>query len=255
MTTQNDTKLKILLANHLSGTVSVASWLEKHGISRDLQTYYRRSGWLETAGTGAFSRPGENVGWQGGLYALQTQSQLPIHAGALTALALQGYSHYVRLGPPTVFLFSQPKIDLPAWFRNHNWEQNVRQFKTSFLPEDLALTPFQMPTFSIKASSPERAMLECLYLSPDTVDLMECHQIMAGMTTLRPKLIQKLLEHCKSIKVKRLFLYLANRAGHDWLKRLDLSLLTLGKGDRSITKGGVYVAQFGITIPEELTKT
>jgi Transcriptional regulator, AbiEi antitoxin, Type IV TA system len=76
-----------------------------------------------------------------------------------------------------------------------------------------------MPTFSIKVSSPERAMLECLYLSPDTVDLMECHQIMAGMTTLRPKLVQKLLEHCNSIKVKRLFLYLANRAGHDWLKR------------------------------------
>jgi Transcriptional regulator, AbiEi antitoxin N-terminal domain len=139
---QNDTKLKILLATHLPGTVSVAPWLERHGISRDLQTYYRRSGWLETAGTGAFSRPGETVGWQGGLYALQTQSQLPIHAGSLTALALQGYGHYVRLGSPTVFLFSQPKVALSAWFRNHDWEQAVRQFKTSFPPEDLTLTHF-----------------------------------------------------------------------------------------------------------------
>jgi hypothetical protein len=254
MATQNEAKLKNLLAAHLPGTICVASWLEQHGVSRNLQKYYRRSGWLETAGTGAFKRSGENVGWQGGLYALQTQSRLPIHAGALTALALQGYSHYVRLGPETVFLFSLPRVAMPAWFRNHDWGQPVQHRKTSFLPENLALTDYQTPTFSIRISSPERAILECLHLSPDTVDLMECYQIMAGMTTLRPKLLQPILEQCKSIKVKRLFLYMANRAGHDWQKRLDLSLLELGRGARSITKGGVYIAQFGITIPEELAR-
>jgi hypothetical protein len=51
----------------------------------------------------------------GGLYALQMESHLAVHAGALTALALQGYSHYVRLGPETVFLFSKPRVILPAW--------------------------------------------------------------------------------------------------------------------------------------------
>jgi hypothetical protein len=252
MATHNEAKLKSLLTAHLPGTISVASWLEQRGISHDLQKYYRRSGWLETAGTGAFKRPGEHVTWQGGLYAIQAQSRLPIHAGALTALALQGHSHYVRLGAETVFLFSQPRVSLPAWFRNHDWQQPVQHCKTSILPENLALTDFQAPTFSIRISSPERAILECLHLSPDTIDLMECYQVMGGMTTLRPKLIQPLLEQCRSIKVKRLFLYMAGKADHDWQKRLDLSVLNLGKGDRSITKGGAYIAKFGITIPEEL---
>ena len=174
MATHNEEKLKNLLAAHLPGTVLVASWLEQRGISRDLQKYYRRSGWLQTAGTGAFQRPGEEVTWQGGLYALQSQSHLPIHAGALTALALQGYSHYVRLGSESVFLFSTPRVGLPAWFRNHDWHQPVRHYRTSILPEDLTLTEYQTPTFSIRISAPERAVLECLYLSPSIIDLMEC---------------------------------------------------------------------------------
>jgi hypothetical protein len=77
---------------------------------------------------------------------------------------------------------------------------------------------------------------------------------MQGLTTLRPKLLQQLLEQCNSIKVKRLFLYMATKAGHDWKNRLDLGKLDLGSGDRSITKGGAYNAQFGITVPEELVK-
>jgi hypothetical protein len=64
MATYNEAKLKNLLAAHVPGTILVAPWLEQQGISHDLQKYYRRSGWLETAGTGAFKRPGEQVTWQ-----------------------------------------------------------------------------------------------------------------------------------------------------------------------------------------------
>ncbi len=254
MATKNESKLQKLLENHLPGTICVAPWLERQGISRDLQKHYRKNGWLETAGTGAFKRPGEQVLWQGGLYALQKQSDLPVHVGALTALSLQGYAHYVRLGAETVFLFAPPRVSLPSWFRKHDWQRPVQLCKTSFLPNDLALTDFQVAPFSIRVATPERSILECLHLSPDTISLMECYQVMEGLTTLRPKLLQQLLEQCSSIKVKRLFLYLANKAGHDWQKRLDTKNLDCGKGDRTITKGGVYVAQFGITVPEELTK-
>lgn len=254
MNTNNRDKLKNLLDSHLPGTVYVASWLEDHGISRDLQKHYRKSGWLETAGTGAFKRPGEAVSWQGGLYALQAQSGLAVHAGALTALALQGYAHYLRLGAETVFLFSPPKTNLPAWFRNRDWGQKIEHCKTSVLPPALALADYQVGAFSVKISTPERAFLECLHLSPDTVDLVECYQVMEGLTTLRPKLLQPLLEQCGSVKVKRLFLYMAEKAGHDWLKRLDKEKLDLGAGDRAITKGGVYVSRYGLTVPEELVK-
>lgn len=254
MNTNSRDKLKRLLETHLPGTVYVAPWLEEHGISRDLQKHYRKSGWLETAGTGAFKRPGEQVTWQGGLYALQTQGGLAVHAGALTALALQGYAHYLRLGTETVFLFSPPKISLPAWFRNYDWGQKIHHSKTSVLPPDLALADYQAGAFSVKISTPERAFLECLYLSPDTVDLVECYQVMEGLTTLRPRLLKPLLETCGSIKVRRLFLYMADKAGHDWFKRLNVNQFDLGTGDRTITKGGVYVSRYGLTVPEELAR-
>lgn len=254
MTTNNEEKLKKLLDSHLPGTVYVAAWLEGQGISRSLQAYYRKSGWLETVGTGALKRPSEKVTWQGGLYALQEQGGIAVHAGALTALALQGYAHYVRLGAETVFLFSPQKTNLPAWFRNRDWEQKIHHCKTSVLPSGLALTDYQAGALAIKISTPERAILECLHLAPDTVDLVECYQLMEGLTTLRPKLLQSLLEQCGSIKVKRLFLYMAEKAGHDWFKRLDREKFDLGAGDRAITKGGVYVSHYGLTVPEELTK-
>jgi hypothetical protein len=36
--------------------------------------------------------------------------------------------------------------------------------------------------------------------------------------TVKPQFVQSLLEQCRSVKVKRLFLYLAEKAGHDWVK-------------------------------------
>jgi hypothetical protein len=52
--------------------------------------------------------------------------------------------------------------------------------------------------------------------------------------------------------VKRLFLYMADKAGHGWFPLLDRSRLELGSGDRSIVKGGVYIAAYRITVPKEL---
>ena len=254
MSMNNEKKLKNLLAAHLTGTVCVAPWLEKQGISKALQQRYRNSGWLESVGRGAFKRPNEDVTWQGGLYALQAQSGLSVHAGALTALSLQGYAHYVRMGAERVFLFSPPKNNLPAWFKNKDWGQAVHHYKTSVFAPDLALTDYQVGAFSIKISTPERAILECLHLSPEEVDLVECYQVMEGLTTSRPKLLQPLLQKCSSVKVTRLFLYMADKVGHEWFKRLDTDKFDLGAGARTITKGGVYVSRYGLTLPEELVK-
>jgi hypothetical protein len=110
----------------------------------------------------------------------------------------------------------------------------------------------QTGAFSIKISAPERAFLESLHLAPGWVDLVECYQIMEGLTTLRPKVLQPLLEQCGSVKVKRLFLYMAQKAGHEWFRRLDVKKLNLGAGARTVTKGGVYVSSYGLTLPREL---
>ena len=116
MTTENEQKIKKLLTQHKPGTVCLAAWLESLGISHDLQKHYRKGGWLQSLGTGAFKRPGDNIQWQGGLYALQYQASLALHVGALTALSLQGLAHYFRLSQKEkVFLFSPTKTTLPPF--------------------------------------------------------------------------------------------------------------------------------------------
>ena len=244
MTTNNDNKLKILLNGHQYGAVYLASYLEKKGISRDLQQYYCKSGWLESVGHGAFKRPTETVNWQGALQTLVEQANLNVHVGGLTALSQQGTGHYVRLGKEKAWLFSPPNTSLPAWFKNTDWGIKIEHVRTGFLPSAKS-------AFSI-LSEPERSILECLYLAPKRQDLVECYYLMEGLVNLRPQLMQTLLKTCTSIKVKRLFLYMAEKAKHQWLPYIDLSKITLGNGDRSITNNGVYLSQYKITVPTEL---
>lgn len=237
---------------HSPGTVSLAKWLENFGISRELQKVYRKGGWLEKVGPGAIKRTGDPVSWQGGLYALQQQARLPVHAGALTALSIQGLAHYFRMTDETVFLFSPRKMILPRWFKEHSWGYPVQHVKTAFLPLGVGLTPHEEKTFSITISTPERAMMECLYLAPAKLDVIECYHLMEGLSNLRPKVIDQLLTQCESVKVKRLFLFMADKAQHQWLRFVDRKKIDLGTGDRSIVKGGVYNSDFRISIPKEL---
>lgn len=248
-------KLKHFLEHYQPGTVCLASWLEEQEhISRSLQTYYRKAGWLESVGSGAFKRPSDTITWKGAVHTLQTQARLPIHVGARTALALQGQSHYLQMGRPTVFLFSPPQAHLPRWFKAYDWQATILHTKTNVLPEDLGLLEEKERDFTFKVSSAERAMLECFYLAPESFDLVECYQIMEGLNNLRPKLVQQLLEACTSIKAKRLFLFMAEKARHQWVQYLDVSKINLGSGVRSLAKDGAYVANYKITVPKELAE-
>ena len=94
--------------------------------------------------------------------------------------------------------------------------------------------------------------MECLYLAPEKQELSECHELMEGLTNLRPQQVQALLEACTSVKVKRLFLFLAEKAKHDWFEYLDLTKIDLGKGKRSVVPNGVLNTKYQITVPKEL---
>ncbi len=252
MTTNNERKLKKLLDSVQPGTVCLASWLEEQGISRDLQQYYRKSGWLESVGRGAFKRFGDSVDWRGALYGLQQQAHLPVHVGGLTALVEQGFGHYLRLSDQTAYLFAPVGHSLPAWFRQASWGGNTELVRSSFLPRDTGLHPVEGKTFSLTMATPARAMLECLYLAPAKQDLMECFHLIEGLVNLRPQEVQTLLEKCTSVKVKRLFLYLAEKCNHTWWPYLDISAIDLGKGDRSIVSDGRYIKRYHISVPKEL---
>ena len=75
---------------------------------------------------------------------------------------------------------------------------------------------------------------------------------MEQLTTFRCEVVQQLLENTDNIKVKRLFLYMAQKAGHDWFGRLDRSKIELGTGKQKLTDNGVYLPEYLITIPKEL---
>ena len=87
-----------------------------------------------------------------------------------------------------------------------------------------------------------------LYLVPAKVTLNEAYQVIETLSLVKPKEFQMLLEKCSSIKVKRLFLYMAEKVNYNWFNRLDLTKIDLGKGVREITKGGKHNKKYNIII-------
>lgn len=252
MTTKIMTKINQLLQSIPTGIVLQSSWLIRQGYSLDLQKYYRTGGWLQSWGHGAMVRTNENPGYDGAVYALQNQSNLSIHPGARTALSLLGRAQYLELSASQTWLFGGVEEKLPSWFRQHSWDTEILYKSTAFLPVNVGIVEFRFPSFTLQVSSPARAIMECLYAAPGEMDLMECYEIMENLNDLRPTLVQELLEKCTSIKVKRLFLYMAEKLNHPWLKFLDLSKVDLGKGKRSLVNGGVYVAKYQMTVPSAI---
>ena len=108
--------------------------------------------------------------------------------------------------------------------------------------------------FSLVASAPERAILECLLLAPERMDLVETYGLLENLRTLRPQVMQSLLESCSSVKVKRLFMFLAERAGLPVVAKLARNRIDLGKGARSIVPKGAYVAKYEIVVPRALVQ-
>lgn len=235
-----------------SGVVYLSSWLTKNGFSTQLLNRYKKSNWIYSIGTGVWMRVGVEPTYQGALYAIQEQSKLSVHIGAKTALSLQGKAHYLELSTQQIILFGSSKEKLPAWFSKYDWGLKVNYFSSSFLPPKMGLQTLEQSNFSLLVSSPARALLECLYLVPKKQELVECYEIMEGLNNLRPKQVQELLEQCTSIKVKRLFLYMAEKAQHDWFNYINLEKIDLGKGKRSLVKDGVYIAKYHIAIPKAL---
>ncbi len=253
MTSEPRSKLNRLLTAWPQGTVAVPRWLEAQGAYQQLVHEYEKSGWIRRIGQGAYVRAGDRVEWSGGLHALQEHMQLPVHIGAKTALQLQGYAHYLPMGKGgNVSLFGSPGTRLPAWFRQYDWGVALRYTTTKLFADepDAGLTRKELATYTITMSAPERAIMEVLYLVPAEESFEEAGLLMEGLTTLRPRLVQSLLEQCRSVKVKRLFMFFAEACNHVWVKKLDLSTVDFGKGKRMIVKGGRLDAKYNITVPD-----
>jgi hypothetical protein len=250
MDSQRSMKINLLLQAWPRGTVALHPWLRRHGVSRKLAEQYRRRGWIDAIGRGAFVRRGDRVEWPGALYALQRVAAKRVHPGGRTALELQGLAHFVPVGQGSpVYLYGAPGVRLPTWFREHDWQHPLRYSATALFTRRLGLTARTFGEFGLEISSPERAMLEYLDGFPLRASFEEARELMEGLATLRPELLQALLENCASVKVKRMFLYLADQARHRWRAQLKDKRIRLGSGKRRLVRDGKLDPRYLITVP------
>jgi len=248
-------KLALLLPE---GCIASIPWLKTRGYSAQLIERYKKSGRLVQLGRSAYRRLGRLPEWQDVVSSLDQCWNLPVHAGAVTALELQGLGHYVRLGKNTrIYIYIQGSKMLPQWVHTIETGASFVTAKTSLFkpPHDReGLVELECPKspWSMRVSAPERAILEMLDLVPGDESFEHASLITEGLLSLRPDVLMTLLGACTRIKVKRLFLFLAEHFNLPCFSHLDVNRIDLGKGTRQIVKNGRYDAKYRITIPKSL---
>jgi hypothetical protein len=257
-----------------------ASWLAERGYYRQLLHQYVSSGWLESPAHGVYRRPGPPLKWQQVVISLLIHERMPLHIGGTTALAHAGFTHYIPMqGAETIKLYGP--VSMPAWTRKLAIPEtfmarndamfgalplprvalegdgsvivNGRSVSPAALAENgLRVERWGDADWPLVYSTHERAILEVLQDVPQQESFHAADLFLQGLSNLRPKHVSTLLKGCQSVKVKRLFLALAERHGHAWFKHLDLSDVSLGAGKRMLAPGGKLHPEYLITLPADL---
>lgn len=240
--------------------VATRSWLEKQGFSRHSLDNFLKSGQIIALTAGVYARPELPVTWQGVVASLSRLVSQPIHLAGLTALQLQGFAQYLNLGASEQVVLASSG-NCPLWLertftvlsRRLIWLSGKRLWNQGW-PSNPSVRqlPWQDRGMMLSVAAPEQAFLELLSSAPDHVSLEHAEELLQSLTQLSPPRLESLLGECKSIKVKRLFFWLADRQNHAWRKRLDPKAFDLGSGNRVLVKGGRLDRVYHITVPQEL---
>jgi hypothetical protein len=234
------------------GEVVTPDRLRALGISARLSTYLKNSGALSSLGVGAFVRGHEEPSFASAVQALVQQLRLSLHIGGRTALELQGVSQYLTLGSgQAAWLFSSKKAKLPLWFTKQQWGARPRLVQTKFLNQSTIanMRNVLVDGFEIPVSRRELAILETIFLIGKSHRFEEVDELFGSLTTLDASVLQTLLESCQSIRVCRIFLFLAHKHAHPWLSGINESRIELGRGKRAVVKGGKLDSRYQITVP------
>ena len=249
------------------------SWLKGQGIdSKSIHNYVAR-GWLERVVRGVYRRPipeglhqDSDAPWQVPLLSLQWIMNHDVHLGGESALKLAGFSHYLSLAHESrVHTYG----DAPPWLKRLPMRAQFVVHRRTLFGDDLtgiidsdrdaqsesseaavrqAIGIWRWP---IKASSPERAILEALDELPKRASFHNLDMIFEGLVSLRPEQLVALLSTCRSVKVRRLFFVFADRHQHAWRKHLGTSKIDLGSGPRALVTGGKLHPIYRIYVPAD----
>ena len=251
MPLSNANKINKLLSEGLPNGLYFSEWLAANGYSPQLLRQYRNSGWLEMLNRGVYYRAGEQLSAYAAVASCAKQTQNNLRLAAHSALELHGVMHFVPMGKPRTMVTTNQRHKM-LWLQSDMFDREFHYFFTPQLPaeepEIWSDHGLQLP-----ASSQELAILECLYLAPQWYSYIDVFYLMEMLSTLRPKLVQTLLERTTSYRVKRMFLYMAEKAAYPWWKKLDLSRINIGTSTMQMVEdGGAYINKYKITIPQEL---
>ena len=263
---QRKPRLKPLLDTVPPGFMVDTPWLRARGIDpKSIHDYVAR-GWLERVVRGVYRRPppegaqsGSEASWAIPLLSLQRIMNYAVHLGGESALDVAGHAHYLRLGGRARVHFYG---EVPSWLKRLPMpaEVVVRR-RTLFGNDPLGIDDADpaaagaRPTVDVwrwplKASSPERAILEALDELPRNTAFENLDKVFEGLVSLRPEHLTALLAACRSVKVRRLFFVFADRHRHAWRKHLDTSGIDFGSGPRALVEGGRCHPNYRIYVPE-----
>ena len=270
--------LNQLLAQLSPGQLVDSAWLRDQGVSRSSLHAYVQNGWLQRVAPRVYCLPTNTAAasqrWDAAILSAQALRPSTFYVGGPTALDLLGRSHYLRLGRlPTIYLYD-PDGTTPTWLAKLPLDATLkmrtrRLFNDSIL--GLEWRRFELGTGRLGAPVPEpepassnpwdhflhvageeRATIEMLDEIPANVGFDHADEIFQGLSNLRPHLVSSLLESCRSVRAKRLFLFYADRHAHAWAKHVDRAHVDLGKGKRQLASGGRLEGRYQITVPAAL---
>jgi hypothetical protein len=265
-----DSKLNQLQRLLPDGLLVDAGWLQRHGYSRSLVAKYLKGGWLEAPVREAYRRPGDAdretlPSATTVILSLQRLRPPLLAVGGRTALELQGLAHYAAAtGPAEYHLYGAAPP--PLWARRLLGAQLVYHRLGLFTADPLLNQDPQAGGFDrhfthpvgagsaaqLIVSTPERAFLELLDTVPQVASFHEADVLMQGLGSLSPRRLYALLADCRSVKVKRLALWFADRHAHAWAARLERGALDLGSGKRVLVPGGRLDPTYNITVPRDM---
>ena len=238
MSIATTSKINQLLTDAVPGGLLFAAWLRKEGYSAQLIKRYRDSGWLEGLSRGVMYRKNDSLSALASIYSYNLQTGNKARIAAHSALELFGFNHYVPMGKPRLMVA----------FKNGSFDDWVMSDRY-----DMKIVPFHTGIFKNPATqSLDRNGLSLILSSPEHYNYMDLYYIMEQLTSLDPDKVQTALENTSSQRVKRMFLYMAEKAGHYWFDMLDLDKFGLTTSKLQLVDNGVYISKYRITVPKEL---
>lgn len=250
MSIESANKIDLLLRMGTKNGLYFSEWLKKNGYSDQLISKYRQSGWLTSLAKGVVFRTGDKLSAYAAVSCYNNQLNRQLRVAAHSALELFGFNHYVPMGKP-VLMVAYSGISIPKWMNADYFDRTIKPFETNMFTT-IQTSTVKVEGVNLLVSSPEQAFMECMLLAPDRYGYMDLYYIMEQLTSLRADVVQTLLETIKNLRVKRMFLYMAEKAGHYWFEMLDMVKIDIGTSKLQLVEKGIYISKYKITVPKEL---